>query len=491
MSVRLIDRIRRPELKEPTVSRKNQILITKERQVQLSALLEIYNRTPIPVQHALTSGAGLVKARKRYGKTYYNHRRWLEEYDKWPIEQKISQNSATLVAFLKFVNTNSRYYNKLYTGINLEHVMKPEDLCALPIVDKEMLRTNINDVYTVPKRKSTVSKTGGTTGKPLSVRYTFEDEMRRMAVLDHFKSRHGFENRKMLKASFGEKQIVPQEQTKPVFWRYNHGAKQFIYSTFHLNQDNAPYYVRHLNKVKPRALDGFITPLVDIAQFIENHNLNLEFRPLAIFPTAETVWQEDRELLERVFQCKVYDQYASSEGAPFLTECSHGSMHVELSTGVFEQLPESDEILVTGFDTHGTPLVRYRIGDSMRMSPHANCSCGVDGPTVESIFGRSRDFLRRRDRSKVSSLQVANILKSLPSVVIKSQVVQKILGEITFALQIDEGANSAAIARNLRHEAINAFGQDTVVNIEFVDAIPKAPSGKHQLVRNLLPEDSP
>src|SRR5699024_5910576 len=128
------------------------------------------------------------------------------------------------------------------------------------------------------------------------------------------------------------------------------------------------------------ALDGFITSLTDIASFIERNSLTLDFQPLAIFPTAETVTPGNRDLLERVFNCRVYDQYASSEGAPFITECSLGSLHIEMSSGFFENLPGSDEVLVTSFQTHGTPLIRYRIGDSIKMNHTASCRCGREGP---------------------------------------------------------------------------------------------------------------
>jgi phenylacetate-CoA ligase len=67
-----------------------------------------------------------------------------------------------------------------------------EDLKLLPIVDKEMLRANIEDVVTISRKGAVIGHTGGTTGKSLVVLNTREDSMKRMAMLDHFKSRVGF-----------------------------------------------------------------------------------------------------------------------------------------------------------------------------------------------------------------------------------------------------------------------------------------------------------
>ncbi len=165
------------------------------------------------------------------------------------------------------------------------------------------------------------SNTGGTTGKSLQVTMTYNDMMRRMAMLDHFKAKVGFEHRKMRRATFNGKHIIPPSQNKKVFWRYNAACKQKIYSSFHITEENMKYYVEDLNRFKPQALDGFFTSMCDIAGYIERHKIELSFKPVAIFPTSETLTDEGRELLERVFGCKVYNQYASSERAPFVNEC--------------------------------------------------------------------------------------------------------------------------------------------------------------------------
>ena len=101
-----------------------------------------------------------------------------------------------------------------------------------------MLRENIESVMTIPESEAEISHTGGTTGKSLTVRSTRDDEFQRMAMLDHFKSRVGFEHLKMRRATFNGKHIVPPRQKKKVFWRYNAACKQMIYSSFHLTEDN-------------------------------------------------------------------------------------------------------------------------------------------------------------------------------------------------------------------------------------------------------------
>ena len=105
----------------------------------------------------------------------------------------------------------------------------------------------MDSIVTIEKSRAVEEHTGGTTGKFLVILRTPEDMMKRMAMLDHFKARVGFENRIMKRATFNGKHIVPPNQKKKIFWRYNAACKQMIYSSFHLTEANMQYYVDSLN----------------------------------------------------------------------------------------------------------------------------------------------------------------------------------------------------------------------------------------------------
>jgi len=450
------------------------------------SLQRIYDRTPVLVQNLLVSLSGYERNRSRYGRTYWSYRRWLEEFDSWSLDPKLEYQRAELVRFVKRAASSSPFYHQLYSDVDLDSFQGVEDLARLPIVDKEMLRAHMDSVYTVPRRGNIEGHTGGTTGKSLVVLFTPEDQMRRMAQLDHFKHRHGFEHRTMRRATFNGKHIVPPESSSRVFWRYNHACRQMIYSTFHIVEQNLDAYVESLNKFKPHALDGFFTSMVDVANYIDRHGIELTFSPVGIFPTSETVTDPGRALLERVFGAKVHNQYASSEGAPFVTECSAGALHVELASGVFESTSDG-EVLVTSFTTHGTPLIRYRIGDSMDFAGHAACSCGAQSPIVTSISGRRDDYLYRADGAKINAGNVANLFKNMSNALVRAQAIQDRRDEVRILLQVDRGRYSAADDDLLRQEFAHKFGTGTTLRIEHVDAIPCESSGKHRLIRNMVP----
>jgi phenylacetate-CoA ligase len=451
-------------------------------------LERIYDNSPIFFQNIMASVSGYKRNQNRYGQVYYDYLKFLADFDTWSLEKKLEYQRQELIKFISYAYENSKFYQRLYQNIDLASIKCIDDLRALPIVDKEMLRENIVDVVTIPRKGAVEGHTGGTTGKSLVVLNTREDSMKRMAMLDHFKARVGFVHRKMRRATFNGKHIVPPGQKKKVFWRYNAACKQMIYSSFHITEDNMKYYVESFNKFKPHAIDGFFMSMCDIAGYIERHNIKLDFHPVAIFPTSETLTQSGRELLERVFKCKVYDQYASSEGAPFVTECPNQTPHIELASGVFEHFEEgSDEVLVTSFTTHGTPLIRYRIGDSMKFADEkANCTCGIEAPIVLEIQGRRLDFLYTADGAKI--YHVASLFKNIPPAVIRSQFVQNRLEEIVLKLEVDKKLYKPEYDELLKDEFLHKFGTGTKFNIEHVDEIPREKSGKFRMIKNNIIE---
>lgn len=452
----------------------------------MGILETIYDKSPIGFQNLMVTVSGYQRNRSRYGKAYYEHLEFLKDFDRWSLDKKLAYQQKELVNFIKYASENSPFYKKLYAGIDLQSIKTVDDLKKLPVVEKEMIRENIKDVVTIPHKGAVEGHTGGTTGKSLVVLSTADDFMKRMAMLDHFKARVGFKHREMKRATFNGKHIVPPGQKKKVFWRYNVACKQMIYSPFNVTEENMKYYVQSLNKFKPQAIDGFFMSICDIAGYIERHNIKVQFQPIAVFPTSETLTDTGRELIERVFRCKVYDQYASSEGAPFVTECENQVLHVELASGVFEHFEEgANEILVTSFTTHGTPLIRYRIGDSMNFDISGKtCGCGMESPIISSIQGRRLDFLYTAEGAKINGGNVANLFKNMPNSLVRAQAVQNKMDEINVLLEVDKRIYKPEYDELLKKEFLHKFGEKTKIIIKHVDEIPREKSGKFMLIKN-------
>lgn len=446
---------------------------------------KIYDYSPIFFQNVMTSTLGLIQKRSRYGRKYYDYMNFLVEFEKLSFEKKREYQFNEFKSLILYASENSRFYKKLYEGINLNEINSFDDIDVLPFVDKEILRQNMDDVVTIGLNGAVLGFTGGTTGKPLTVRFTQDDFAIRMASLDFFKKKAGFINNEMRRATFNCRNIVPAKQKSKVFWRYNKPCKQMIYSTFNLSQENMKYYIESLNKFKPQSMDGFFMAMCDIARYIELNNVQINFTPIALFPTCETITDSGRELLERVFKCKVYNQYASSEGAPFITECSCGRLHMNMDSGYIENVSaDNSEVAVTSFTTHGTPIIRYKIGDCMSFSKETKCKCGDNTILVNEIEGRKTAYVYASSGAKITESNISSMLKHVPQSIIQAQVIQNKIGEVDLKLVVDDNLYKKEYEKLIIDEFYIRFGLDSKLNIHYVETIERAPSGKRRLVIN-------
>ena len=205
----------------------------------------------------------------------------------------------------------------------------------LPIVEKEAFRTNIERIYTIPRKGAGIAFTGGTTGKSLQIRYKKDDRQRRLAYLIYFEKTHGVLPG-MKRATFNGRQFIDSGQKTHLYWRYNYVRRQKLYSTFDMTESNLPCYIEDLNRFKPQVMNGFVSALYILADFALRNNIRFDFRPVVIMTTSENLLPFHREKIEKAFNCPVRDQYASSEGAPFISECRFGNLHFDIGTGVIE-----------------------------------------------------------------------------------------------------------------------------------------------------------
>jgi phenylacetate-CoA ligase len=194
-----------------------------------------------------------------------------------------------------------------------------------------------------------------------------------------------------------------------------------------------------------------------------------------------------RELIEKVFKTKIYNQYASAEGAPFITECIKGNLHYNIDTGVIETI-ETDfgnQMIITSFTTRGTPLVRYNIGDTITFK-EGTCTCGSSHPLVKKIEGRKVDYLYSKEKGKISLSHLADVIKGIPNSIKKMQFVQKSEDKIYILVVVDQNKYVSDHKNSILKEMEYRFGKQTSVNILEVDDIPREKSGKFSLIKNNL-----
>lgn len=448
-----------------------------------SLLSTIYKKLPAIFQDVMISFYGAKLKRQRYGEKYWNYLDHYKRKTYLDLREEKENQISELKELLNYAISNSPFYAELYSGLDLDNIQSIEDLSSLPEVNKEDIRANAHSVYTIPETDAIVSYTGGTTGKSLKVLFRMEDVQKRMAYLDAFKYRVGVDVHNLRKATFSGRNLIYRKHTKRL-WRNNWAYKQRLYSTFHITEENLPVYINNLNKFKPEVLNGFVSAIYELAEYINRKNIVLSFTLKGVFTTSETLLAHHRESIEKAFGTKVYDQYASAEGAPFITQCAEGNLHFNMDTGVIET-NERNEMIVTSFTSYGTPLIRYNIGDLLVWKDGV-CECGSCHPLVESIEGRKVDYLYKPDGGKVSMSHLADVIKGIPNSITKMQFVQTSISGLQILYEADQDLFRDAHKDSMMKELRYRFGDEMNIEMIHTDHIPKEKSGKFSLIKNLI-----
>lgn len=447
--------------------------------------MKIYDNSPIYFQNLLTTIEGYRKTKSRYGHTYF---KLLKELGKRDGSDRIAERKCQeeeMRNLIQYAVEQSPFYREFYKDIDLEGIQTIDDLKKLPILEKEMLQNNIESLYTVPENAAIASHILDSTGTPLKFLSTKEDVQRHMAFLDFFKKQHGAINLEMKRASFSSNRFIPKRQQKKVFWRDNHYIKQRLYSAYYCNEKNAKAYIENLDSYKPDFIDGLPSAICELAKYINQHKIILSFQPIAVFSTAEKLKPQCRKEIEEAFNCPVRNHYTFVEGAPLMTECVKGKLHYHLQSGIIETT-EDKEMIITGFNTHGTPLIRYRTGELIDLPLEEEyCGCGSAHPILREFHGREDDFLQAQSRGKFTALYMSMADSVFSASIRKIQFIQNAPDAIDVMIEAADSYTSA-MTESIHEELVYIFGDEMKFNIRIVEEIPPNKKNKFRLVINNL-----
>jgi len=450
---------------------------------------KLYKLLPNFLQNILVFFYNKVEYKKRYGGKYqyYIDRFYSNRF--FSLTQLKEIQNKKFLDFIDFASSKSPFYSSFYE--NIKFPVSVSEISNLPVVDKELLRRNIDKVYTIKSNEGIHSKTGGTTGKSLEVYYTPDNMQERFAMLDDFRGRYGYKLGKKTAWFSGKSLLTDRDIKKKRFWKTDYVHKVRYYSTFHIKEDYLKYYVEDIIKFQPEYLVGFPSNILDIAKYVIRNGYSYpEGVTKAIFPTAETITSEMREVIETFFNSRMFNQYASSEGAPFIFECSNGNLHLELQSGVFEVLDDNNQpthsgrLIVTSFTTYGTPLIRYDIGDLITLEDETKtCFCGNNNPMVKEILGRIDDFIYSPENGKINLGNVSNTLKDTKGI-IRFQAIQNEWNSLVLLVETDKKIYNLNIEQKFLKNWRDRVGVNMDIDIQYVKEIPVEKSGKFLIVKN-------
>ncbi len=454
----------------------------------------IYLRFPIILQNTACSLEGWRIQRSRYNKDFWRRLKKAEKRALLSTEEIEAKRDVDLSAFVQHAVASVPYYKRLFTQLKIEptDIRKLSDLSSLPILTKQQVQENPAEFMSniVPNRQRIESHTSGTTGAGLRFATTREALRQQYAIWWRYLRWHGLEPGTWC-GYFGGRSIVPVKQCNPPFWRTNWPGRQVIFSAYHMNAQNLNSYLDKLKKIQPPWLHGYPSQLALIASHMIDTDYSLGYRPRWVTIASESLLDHHRTLLKEAFGIDPIQHYGMTEAVANISQCHHDRLHVDEDFAAVEFIPVGDEglykIVGTNFSNFATPLLRYDVGDHVRLSDEG-CDCGLPGRIIKSVDGRQEAYVELGNGVRVGRLD--HIFKDLVNVR-EAQIYQSVAGAIE--VRIVKGVNYRESDEvDLLREIRSRLGHDLRIAVNYVKQIEKTRSGKLRFVvsdlqRNQLP----
>jgi phenylacetate-CoA ligase len=457
----------------------------------MGSLLEHgYRRMPAWAQNALMSAYGYRIHLHRYGRRGQRALAEALERERLSPDAIRAYQDGRVREVIAHAYERSSYYRSIMdaVGVRPTDIRGVVDLSRLPLLEKETVRNRGLELMTSPRplRGWWPGRTTGTTGSPLSLWYDRQTCVLTGAVEGRFRSGLGLTPLDWTGILLG-RVVVPPTQDRPPYWRTNLARREVWFSSLHLGARTLDPYVDEIRRRQLRFLDGYPSTLFILAQHIRHSGQTLPME--AVITSSETLHPVQREAIESAFQCGVFDFYAAAERVIFAGECeAHSGKHVAEDYGFVEvvdadgnPVPDGEAGFLVGTSLHNTamPMIRYRTDDVSRVLREA-CACGRRFRRIASVATKATDVIITPEGRMVAPPSIAQPLRPIPGIR-NTQFIQDRVDHLLVKL-VTTRPLSESHERMLLRGLQERVGPAMTIDLQYVDAIPREPTGKYRFV---------
>jgi phenylacetate-CoA ligase len=257
-----------------------------------------------------------------------------------------------------------------------------------------------------------------------------------------------------------------------------------------LSRDSLRKIIKLLLKQKPLFLRCYPDPLYFIAKILKEENSKLHGIK-ALNTTGNILSTEARNLIEKSFNCPVFDSYSCEGGALFYEgpdrDAYLGSMEYAITEVLDHNYTEVNPgqtglHITTDLHNFAMPLIRYNTRDLVEKSS-SQTSSGMQLYRLNKIIGRENDILITPS-GNLLIVHLFTIYFEYFDSILQFQIEQIQSHEFVFRLVVKDSFNSD-IKNQIFTYWQNFLGKNVILRIEIHENIPVLYSGKRRfLIRN-------
>jgi phenylacetate-CoA ligase len=343
-----------------------------------------------------------------------------------------------------------------------------------PVLEREVLRARSDELRAQPRPPQIVTRrTSGSTGTPAMIVLT--------PHADTWGWAHRYRGLLWHGIPIGVRSLRLSHDRRPLRdFLLNHRSVPALDT-----REAIESAVRVLREERPPLVAGPPSSLFYLARCLRERSVD---GPLAPFARVggEQLFPFQRAEIEKYLGARVVNSYGCTEIGGLAGECAAGSLHVyaehvhlEIFNGESPAKPgELGDIVVTALNNPAMPLVRYRVGDRGRLSPH-RCCCGLPHPVLVDLQAYLSDTFRAADGIPHHGSELVTQLGGFFTDPVSDSVRQVQFGQIdsrTWRVWVEasnEGLLRVAMNDRLACIVRQVFGAECSVETRVVGTIPR------------------
>lgn len=350
-----------------------------------------------------------------------NRSYFIKDLKYWRAVDRLSEDQLhnlqkeNLANLLKHATTHAKHYG----NVELEGYDPYKWLSNFPILTKDDLRHNTDNLLTQNKSKLTKVSSSGSSGISSSVYMNSKDLSSLRAGLLHWWEWSGYR----MGAPLVQTGISPNRGLLKT-------VKDRLFRTIYINafshsKEQLKSLCQRLEKKKNYFLIGYASSLNVIAEYASENKYQIELR--GVISLGDKLFSHYRKNIQDTFHCDVKDTYGSAEGFLIGAEYDLEYMYILSPQTLVEILDDDNNpveegemgnIIVTRLDGYAMPLIRYKIGDIGSLLPKGKYPTkrAYNYPLLQKIVGRDTDVVKTRKGQKLVVHAFTGVFEYIPEI---------------------------------------------------------------------------
>ena len=459
------------------------------RSLRAASRKNIWESLPRVLRAGLGRPLSLLPARALFGGRFAEQLKFVDNAQWWSADEANAYQLRQLRRICQVAYARSPYYRRIFEEMDFEppDLKTTGDLRHLPTIDRNVLRDHLEEMRTTPATARNVDfvSTAGTGGEPLHFYIGADRSAIEYAHLVNGWRRVGYDLSAPMAVFRGR---IVRADRHGLFHDYDPVLRCHLYSSFHMTDHDMRKYVRHIRGIGDCFLHVYPSTVATLARFMRRDGQDPLTNVRGIIAESETVYPDQRRMVEDVFACKYLPCYGQSEKVVAAAGCEHSpDYHIWPTYGYFELLDEHGrrvtepgrrgEVVGTGFINKVVPFIRYRTGDFATYVADRCKACGREHTIIADIHGhRTQEMLVAADHSQIAWTAL-NMHDDTFANVRQFQFYQDSPGRAVLRLVPAEGfseQDERRIVRNLGRKLDGRLQIETAL----VDSVPLSSIGK-------------